>query len=143
MNLINSKLNQKIILLKEARMQLLKLHKLLVDNERAAYEQKNGKITSGQFLNILINDKDFQWLKNFSGLIVNIDEMFDLDDGVSAKMIEIQLLEMKKLLELSDSKDEFHNKYTKVLQANFAIHDKHEQLKKILAAEKEGGEERA
>jgi hypothetical protein len=124
---------QKTRLLKEARFQLLKLHKLLVDSERAVYEHGNGQVTSGQFLNVLINDKDFQWLKKFSNLIVEIDEMFDLDDGVSLEMIESYLLKMKELLELNENDDDFKNKYTKVLQYNSEIEGKHQQLKIFLS----------
>lgn len=120
-------------LLKEARLQLLKLHKILVDNERETFEKNNGQVTSGHFLNVLINDKNFEWLKKFSSLIVQIDEMFDLDDGVSANMIEDQLLQMKNLLELTKSDDEFRVKYTKVLQNDPEIQDKHQQLIKILS----------
>jgi hypothetical protein len=120
-------------LLKEARLQLLKLHKILVDNERETFEKNNGQVTSGHFLNVLINDKNFEWLKKFSSLIVQIDEMFDLDDGVSANMIEDQLLQMKNLLELTNSDDEFRAKYTKVLQNDPEIQDKHQQLIKILS----------
>ncbi|MDQ3373521.1 MAG: hypothetical protein M3521_06505 [Acidobacteriota bacterium] len=120
-------------LLKEARLQLLKLHKILVDNERETFEKNNGQVTSGHFLNVLINDKNFEWLKKFSSLIVQIDEMFDLDDGVSANMIEDQLLQMKNLLELTNSDDEFRAKFTKVLQDDPEIQDKHQQLIKILS----------
>ncbi len=120
-------------LLKEARLQLLKLHKILVDNERETFEKNNGQVTSGHFLNVLINDKNFEWLKKFSSLIVQIDEMFDLDDGVSANMIEDQLLQMKNLLELTNSDDKFRAKYTKVLQDDPEIQDKHQQLIKILS----------
>ncbi len=120
-------------LLKEARLQLLKLHKILVDNERETFEKNNGQVTSGHFLNVLINDKNFEWLKKFSSLIVQIDEMFDLDDGVSANMIEDQFLQMKNLLELTNSDDEFRAKYTKVLQNDPEIQDKHQQLIKILS----------
>ncbi len=120
-------------LLKEARLQLLKLHKILVDNERETFEKNNGQVTSGHFLNVLINDENFEWLKKFSSLIVQIDEMFDLDDGVSANMIEDQLLQMKNLLELTNSDDEFRAKYTKVLQDDPEIQDKHQQLIKILS----------
>lgn len=133
MTLIDVKLNPKGRLLKEARLQLLKLHKLLVDNERVAFERSNGQVTSSHFLNTLINDKDFEWLKRFSSLIVEIDEMFDLDDGASADMIENKLLQMKDLLELNNSDDEFINKYTKVLQNNSEIQAKHQKLKKILS----------
>ncbi len=133
MNSTDSNLMQKTRLLKEARFQLLKLHKLLVDSERAVYEHGNGQATSGQFLNVLINDKDFQWLKKFSNLIVEIDEMFDLDDGVSLEMIESYLLKMKELLELNENDDDFKNKYTKVLQYNSEIEGKHQQLKIFLS----------
>ncbi len=79
---------QKIRRLKEARLRLLRLHKLLVDKERASFERENGQVSSGMFLNLLLNDKNFAWLKNFSTLIVEIDEMLDLDDGYSDNMIE-------------------------------------------------------
>ena len=39
-------------LLKNARNLLLKLHKDLVDFERESYEMFNGKVSSGQFLNL-------------------------------------------------------------------------------------------
>jgi hypothetical protein len=133
MTMIDVKLNPKGRLLKEARLQLLKLHKLLVDNERVAYERSYGQVTSGHFLNILINDKDFKWLKRFSSLIVEIDKMFDLDDGASVNMLENQLLQMKDLLELNNSDDEFRSKYNKALQNNPEIQGKHQKLKKILS----------
>lgn len=132
MSIIDSKLNQKTVLLKEARLQLLKLHKLMVDYERAAFEKENGQLSSGQFLNVLINDQSFQWLKRFSTLIVEIDEMFDLNDGISGEMIENNLRKMENLLAMSDSDEEFRDKYTKVLQSNVEINDKHEQLKNLL-----------
>ncbi|MEJ7860820.1 MAG: hypothetical protein WKF90_04190 [Pyrinomonadaceae bacterium] len=133
MNSTDSNLMQKTRLLKEARFQLLKLHKLLVDSERAVYEHRNGQVTSGQFLNVLINDNDFQWLKKFSNLIVEIDEMFDLDDGVSLEMIENYLSKMTELLDLDETDEDFKNKYTKVLQNNSEIQEKHQQLKIFLS----------
>lgn len=133
MTLTDFNLNQKSKLLKEARLQLLQLHKLLVDNERVSFEKNNGRVTSGQFLNILINEEDFKWLKRFSSLIVEIDEMFDLDDGASINMVENQLLRMKDLLDLNNSDDEFRNKYNKALQNNSEIHNKHQELKKTLS----------
>lgn len=123
-------------MLKDARFQLLQLHKLLVDNERAAFEKINGQMTSGQFLNFLINEKDFDWLKRFSDLIVEIDEMFDLDDGASAEMIETQFLKMKNLVELNSADDEFKSKYTSVLQNNSEIDAKHRQLSRFLEENK-------
>lgn len=123
---------KKQALLKEARLQLLRLHKLLVDAERENYESKNGRITSGQFLNLLLNDGNFSWLRKFSALIVEIDEMFDLNDGYSEEMIEKQLLTMRNLLSLENADDEFKMKYQNYLQDNSEVVSRHSELKSLL-----------
>ena len=74
--------------LRYARNILLKLHKLLIDAERAGYERLHGELNAGQYLNVLLEDQNFAWLRQFSMLIVEIDEMFDLKDGVSDEMVE-------------------------------------------------------
>ncbi|CAN5541780.1 hypothetical protein BH18ACI1_BH18ACI1_01830 [soil metagenome] len=123
----------KIILLKEARLQLLKLHKLLVDIERENYEKGNGQITSGQFLNLLLNEKNFAWLRKFSTLIVEIDEMLDLSDGYTESMIEKQFSQMRNLLDLKNADQNFKTKYQRVLQNNSEVTGKHGELKNLLA----------
>ena len=100
----------KTVLLKESRLRLLRLHKLLVDIERESYEKTNGKITGGQFLNLLLTEQDFQWLRKFSILIVDIDEMFDFDDGFDEEMIERHLSEMRKIVELKTPDEDFNDK---------------------------------
>lgn len=123
----------KIILLKEARLQLLKLHKLLVDIERENYEKGNGQITSGQFLNLLLNEKNFAWLRKFSTLIVEIDEMLDLSDGYTESMFEKQFSQMRNLLDLKNADQDFKTKYQRVLQNNSEVAGKHGELKNLLA----------
>ena len=50
--------------LKGTRDGLLRLHKTLLDSERAAYERDVARITStGQFLQLVLNDPWFQWLR--------------------------------------------------------------------------------
>lgn len=124
---------QKTMSLKAARLQLLKLHKLLVDIERENYEKENGQVTSGQFLNLLVNDLNFSWLRKFSTLIVEIDEMLDLDDGYSKQMIEIQFSQMRNLLNLENADEDFKTKYQNVLQTNSEVAGKHGELKILLA----------
>lgn len=124
---------QKTVPLKEARLQLLKLHKLLVDIERENYEKENGQVTSGQFLNLLVNDLNFSWLRKFSTLIVEIDEMLDLDDGYSKQMIEMQFSQMRNLLNLENADKDFKTKYQNILQTNSEVAGKHGELKILLA----------
>lgn len=124
---------KKILLLKEARLQLLKLHKQLVDVERENYENEYGQITSGYFLNLLVDDKNFSWLRKFSTLIVEIDEMLDLDNDYTENMLEKQFAEMRKLLNLENADEEFKAKYQNALQNNAEIAGKHGELKSLLA----------
>ena len=128
----NKNIEERISLLREARLQLLRLHKLLVDIERENYEKINGQISSGQFLSLLLNDQNFEWLRKFSTLIVEIDEMFDLDDGFAPNMIEKHLSAMNELLNLSASDNNFNEKYKNYLQTNTEVAGKHGELKKLL-----------
>ena len=77
--------------LKKARDILLKLHKSMLDLEREMYEGIQGKVSPSDFLNLLLNDEDFGWLRKFSMLIVEIDEMFDLKQDVTAEMVDANL----------------------------------------------------
>jgi hypothetical protein len=54
---------------------LLRLHKQLLDSERAAYERDVQRITStGQYLELVIGDPWFAYLRELSRFIVEIDE---------------------------------------------------------------------
>lgn len=130
---INKNIEERVSLLKEARLQLLQLHKLLVDLERENYEKSNGKISSGHFLNLLLNEKSFEWLRKFSMLIVEIDEMFDLDDGFAPSTIEKHLSAMSELLNLNTSDNEFNEKYRNYIQTHSEVSRKHGELKRFLA----------
>jgi hypothetical protein len=62
-------------LLGNLRNLLLEQHKLLLDRERAAYEEVNGPVAGpGPFLTLVLGDPHFAWLKQISTLVVEIDE---------------------------------------------------------------------
>ena len=119
--------------MKELRLKLLQLHKLFVDAERGNFENQNGRISSGQFLNLIVNDSSFQWLRKFSILIVEIDEMFDLDDGFTAEMIERYISQIRSLINHESVDAEFINKYNRLLENNSEIAVKHRELENLLA----------
>src|SRR6187399_2235235 len=62
-------------LLNDLRQGLLRLHKTLLDWERAGYERIHGRQSSNDLLNALLNDPQFAWLRPISQLIVRIDEL--------------------------------------------------------------------
>ena len=121
-------------LLKNARNLLLKLHKSMVDLERDLYEGIHGKQSAGQFLNLLLEDEDFGWLRKFSMLIVEIDEMFDLKEGVTSDLIEANLVKVRELVEMSETDDYFKAKYQFSLQRDPNAAGLHSELKQLLRA---------
>src|SRR5512139_1505131 len=102
--------------LRDARNVLLKLHKNLVDHERAIWEGINGQASAGQFLNVLLEDPDFKWLRKFSTLIVDIDEMFAQKDGYSKEAVDLHMAKLRSLVAMDDEDEEFKAKYQAALQ---------------------------
>ncbi len=132
MKLATDTINSRIHLLKESRLKLLRLHKLLVDIERENFENLNGKITSGHYLNLLVNDSSFEWLRKFSTLIAEIDELLDLDDGYTINMIEKYLSQMRDLLDAETIDEDFNKKFKNVLHHNSEVANKRAEIVKLI-----------
>ncbi len=119
-------------LLKEGRDRLLGLHKSLVDLERSTYESANGVTTPAQFLNLLLEDKEFSWLRRFSTLIVDIDEMFAQRDGYSAEQVDIHLAAMRKLIGMEEEDEDLKTRYRAALSRDPDSAARHGELKTLL-----------
>src|SRR5258708_5352593 len=119
--------------LKNARNILLKLHKSMLDLEREMHEGIHGKLNATDFLNLLMEDEDFAWLRKFSMLIVEIDEMFDLKEAVTAEMVDANLKKVMELIEMTEPDEYFRAKYQFALQRNPDSAGLHSQLKAILS----------
>ena len=119
-------------LLKSARNPLLSLHKSLVDFERSVYEGMNGPVTSGQFLNLLLENNDFAWLRKFSTLIVDIDEMFAQKDGFDDEAVNTHLAKLRQLIAMEDRDEDFVARYQGALVQDVDAAAKHGELKSLL-----------
>jgi hypothetical protein len=118
--------------LKRSRNILLKLHKTMLDMERELHEGIHGKVNAGEFLNLLLEDDDFGWLRKFSMLIVEIDEMFDLKEQVTSEMVDANLQKVRELVEMAEPDDYFRDKYQFALQRNANAAGLHSELKALL-----------
>lgn len=118
--------------LRDGRDLLLKLHKNLVDHERAIWEGINGPATAAQFLNVLLEDKDFAWLRKFSTLIVDIDEMFAQKDGYSDEVVDLHLKKLRELIAMKDEDEGFKLKYQAALQQDLDAAARQGDLKLVL-----------
>jgi hypothetical protein len=125
-------------LLKSARNLLLSLHKSLVDFERSLYEGMHGPVTSGQFLNLLLENNDFAWLRKFSTLIVDIDEMFAQKDGFGDEAVDTHLAKLRQLITMDDHDEDFVASYQRALLQDVDAAAKHGELRNLLATDRHG-----
>ncbi|HVX65524.1 MAG TPA: hypothetical protein VHA11_02925 [Bryobacteraceae bacterium] len=108
--------------LKELRDGLLRLHSSLLVSERELYERDVQRIRSqGQFLELLLNDPAFSWLRELSQLIVLIDEAIETDGGPGPIEAEGLLARARSLLQPADSEGPFGARYLAALQRDPAV----------------------
>lgn len=105
----------------------------MLDLEREMYEGIHGKVTPTQYLNLLMEDEDFAWLRNFSMLIVEIDEMFDSKDDLNEALVTVNLDKVKELVEMKEPDEYFRAKYQFALQRDSNSAALHSQLKTLLS----------
>ena len=118
--------------LKEIRNKLLRFHKILIDWERNIYEKEFGILSSGKFLEMLLGDDRFAWLRTISTLIVRIDESFDLDDGMSDEILDGFYKEIGDLFNDSDEYRSFKLKLEKALLENLEALDLKKDIIKLV-----------
>lgn len=122
-------------LLKVSRDLLLSLHKSLVDFERETYERTHGRVTSGQFLNLLLEHPDLAWLRQFSTLIVDIDEMFAQKDGYANDAVSAHLATIRDVVFMRGPDREFRARFEGALQQDANAAAKQGELRQLLSQE--------
>lgn len=103
-------------LLKDLRQGLLRLHKTLLDWERAGYERVHGRQSSNALLEALLKDPQFAWLRPISQLIVRIDEM--LEDKIPPEQpdLEAVLAHVRDLTSPNETGNAYEQRYYVALQ---------------------------
>jgi hypothetical protein len=99
--------------LHHVRDAILRLHKILLEDAKRHYERLNGPVPSPYvFLDLLVNDPFFAWLRIFSQLIVTLDEGMESDPPLVAEtgfaLIRARLVD-------HDSSSEEHQKFQDAL----------------------------
>jgi hypothetical protein len=122
--------------LRELRGRLLRLHKLLLDAERAAYEREHGRVAAGEMLQLVINDARFAWLRRLSELIVTVDEMFDAkEEPATEAQARAVVAQARSLVAPTDDATDFAEKYRAALQRDPSVVMAHAEIARALAPE--------
>ncbi|HEY7219157.1 MAG TPA: hypothetical protein VH985_12295 [Candidatus Binatia bacterium] len=121
----------------ELRDALLRLHKVLLDSERAVYEKEVGPIHSpNHFFQLLTNDSWFAWLRPISQLIVAIDETMDGDEALTTASVDVLMSQSVFLLIPAESGGEFGERYVAALQRDPRVVLAHAQVAKRIGSGK-------
>jgi hypothetical protein len=115
------------------RNQLLSLHKLLMNAERAAYEKEGNVIESPmQFLQLLMEHERFAWLRQLSQLVVMMDEAMEEKPPISKERKDALVGEARHLLTGSEEPGSFAVRYAKAREREAAVAAAHTEIRKSL-----------
>jgi hypothetical protein len=119
----------------EIRETLLVLHKALLDSERTSYEIVHRPIASpAAFLQLLINDNWFAWLRPITTLVVQIDETLAAKKPpATSRDFERLVNDTRALLSPSRDANGFWHRYLSVIQRDPGVAVVHEEIEKKLA----------
>ena len=119
--------------LTDLRHGLLRLHKALLESERLTYERVHGRIASrGAFFQLVIGDTWFEWLHRVSELVVQIDEMLDAEEPVTAIDATRVIERARILLKPAENGSGFGKRYYEALQRDPDVVLAHAAVKKLL-----------
>ena len=119
--------------LTRVRTVLLRLHKTLLDFEREGYEREGGKIgNSYEFLQLVMGDAWFAWLRQLSELIVEIDELLASKETPKEETAQALIQQGKMLLTPSQSGSEFQRKYFTAMQQSPEVVLAHSEFAAVL-----------
>jgi hypothetical protein len=121
--------------LTQLRNGLLKLHKTLLDSERAVYDRDVQRITStGQYLNLVLNDPWFAWLHELSQFIVLVDETLDFEDPATPADAERLTAQAREMVTPSENGSVFGRRYFEAMQRDPGVVLAHRDMMAVFAA---------
>ena len=116
--------------LRELSTRLLRLHRLLLDGERLAYETRHGAVAAGDLFRLVLDDPQFAWLRSLSALIARIDAAIDAEDALGSHEVEAAFREVYRLLKGGEGGD-FRVKYHEALQRSPDVVMAHAAVSKL------------
>ena len=115
-----------------AQKALLHVHKALLEEERRRYELEHGRVPSAMaFLQLLLNDPWFAWIRPMSGLAAQIDEALFAKPGETALPPSLLLEEARFLLSPRHEGDDLPGRLYQMIQGVPEVAVAHREAVKI------------
>jgi hypothetical protein len=117
--------------LRDLSRRALRLHKLLLDRERRAYEARHGTVAATTLFQLVLHDEQFAWLRSLSAMIAQIDALVDGDEYIAEEDVQHVFREAYRLLE-SGAEGDFRDKYHAALQDSSEVVMAHADVSRVL-----------
>lgn len=96
----------------QLRHVLLDLHKTLLDAQRIEYERARGRIeTAGEFLGLVLNHPEFEWIRALSALIAQMDEWAEEAEGTTEDELDGIMTALRELIRPEGTNPAFTPRY--------------------------------
>lgn len=118
----------------DLRTRLLQLHKLLLDDERDAYEAAYGPVAGPQLLQLVLRHEQFAWLRSLSAMISTIDAALDEAEGALADADVHDFFGQARDLLRSGGDGPFETRYRAALQRSPDVVMAHAAVIKLFGA---------
>jgi hypothetical protein len=113
---------------------LRRLHSALVNATRALYEMEHGPVAGpSQMLQLLMHDPEFDWLRELSGLMADVDELLDLADVTEHDAATVRV-EIERLIAAPAKGTPFGERYREALQSDTDVVIAHGRTRAALVA---------
>src|SRR5262249_33637969 len=89
--------------------------------------------TTGQYLNLVLNDPWFAWLRDLSQFVVLIDETLDQEEPVTAGDADRLITRGRELVSPSENGNGFGRKYWEAMQRDAAVVLAHRDMIQVFA----------
>ena len=118
----------------EVRHSVLDLHRALLGAQRIRYERDHGRIeTSGEFLGLVLEHRVFEWLRELSALIAQLDEWLEGGDDARAEDFEEIVASLRSMIQKGGANTRFNQLYWELVEEVPEVLVEHVKLWRLLA----------
>jgi hypothetical protein len=105
-----------------------------MESERAAYERDVAKIANtGQYLNLVMNDPRFSWLRELSQFVVMVDETLAQKEPVDEENAGGLIVMARALVAPDENGERFARSYWEAMQRDPGTVIAHADMMKVFA----------